>query len=98
MSKYKTLSMCLIHFPVALKDSFKTTADVYTYNTRSASQYKIILPKARTQNYGINSIKYRSAACWNAIVTSFPNEKFHIQSKSVCIKHISKYFIGMYNI
>ena len=84
--------------PVALKDSFKTTAEAYTYNTRSASQYKIILPKARTQNYGINSIKYRSAACWNEIVTSFPNEKFHLQSKSVCIKHISKYFTGTYNI
>ena len=84
--------------PLALKDSFKTAAEVYTYTTRSASQYKIILPKVRTQNYGINSIKYRSAACWNAIVTAFPNDKFHLKSKSVCIKHVSNYFVDTYNI
>ena len=84
--------------PLALKDSFKTAAEVYSYTTRSASQYKIILPKARTQNYGINSIRYRSAACWNAIVSAFPNEKFHLQSRLVCIKHVSKYFIDTYNI
>ena len=85
------------NLPLPLKDSFKIAADTYTFNTRGASQNKMILPKARTQFYGINSIKYQSAAFWNIIVSVFPDEKFHLQSKSICKKIIAKYLIDEYD-
>ena len=85
------------NLPLPLKDSFKIAADTYTFNTRGASQNKMVLPKARTQYYGINSIKYQSAAFWNIIVSVFPDEKFHLQSKSICKKIIAKYLIDEYD-
>ena len=81
---------------MALKNSFQITADTYSFNTRGASQYKLVLPKARTQNYGINSIKYQSAAFWNIIVSVFPKEKFHLKSKPICKKIILKYLFDGY--
>jgi hypothetical protein len=84
------------NLPLPLKDSFKIAADTYSFNTRGASQNKMILPKARTQYYGINSIKYQSAAFWNIVVSVFPDEKFHLRSKSFCKKIIAKYLIDEY--
>ena len=86
------------YLPLPLKNSFNVAADTYSVNTRGASQYKILLPKARTQNYGINSIQYQSAAYWNIIVSTFPDEKFQLKSRSVCKKIVTKYLIDGYNI
>ena len=60
------------NLPSSLKDSFQITADTHSFNTRGASQFKMKLPKARTM-YGINSIKYQSAAFWNIAVNLFPS-------------------------
>ena len=81
-----------------LKNSFQMSVDTYAYNTRAAAcQYKIVLPKVRTQNYGLFSVRYRSAALWNEIVDKFPGEKFHLQSIKVCKEKITKFFIDGYD-
>ena len=82
--------------PNALKNSFQITADLSDHDTRGASQYKIALPKARTQNYGIYSIKYQASAIWNTMVSVYPDEKFQEKSKAICKKFITKHFIDNY--
>ena len=82
--------------PKVLKNSFQIAADLYNHDTRAASQNKMVLPKARTQNYGINSIKYQSVAFWNTMVSVYPEEKFQLKSKSICKKNITKYFVDNY--
>ena len=82
--------------PLPLNNYFQIAAESYPINTRGASQHKLLLPKARTQNYGINSIKYRSTAFWNYMVSLIPEEKFHLQSRYVCKKSITKYLIDTY--
>ena len=86
------------NLPVPLRNSFTIAADTYTYNTREASQsqYKMLLPKVRTQTFGINSIIYQSAGFWNIIVSEFPDENFHRESKFICKKKVTKYFIDQY--
>ena len=82
--------------PLPLNNSFQIAAETHSANTRWVMHHKLLLPKARTQNYGINSIKYRSAAFWNYMVSLLPDEKFQLQSRYVCKKSITKYLIGTY--
>ena len=84
------------NIPLPLKNYFQISADTYSYDTRAAGQHKLVLPKARTQPYGLNSIKYCATAIWNSIVITFPDETFHLQSSNVCKKKITKYFIDGY--
>ena len=85
------------HLPLPLKDSFQIAAETHSINTRGALRHKLLLPKARTQNYGINSIKYQSAAYWNYIVNLSPEEKFYNKSRNTCKKSITKNLIDKYH-
>ena len=85
------------NLPIPLINSFKIAADTYTHDTRGASQCKLLLPKAKTQSYGINSINYQSVGFWNTIVNEFPEENFLLQSKSMCKKKVTTYLINQYN-
>ena len=82
--------------PVALRNLFQMAADTHEINTRGASQCKVTLPKARTQNYGINSINYQSAASWNLFMSILCEENLHRKSKSICTKAITKFFLDSY--
>ena len=85
--------------PVPLRNSFTIAADTFSYNTREASQsqYKMLLPKVRTQPYGINSVHYQSSGFWNIIACEFPDENLHHKSKYICKKKVTKYLIDQYN-
>ena len=85
------------NLPVALTNSFQVAADSYSHNTRGASQFKMALPKVRTLTYGINSIRYRSAADWNLMVSEFPDKTFQRQSKPICKKIIENYILDNYH-
>ena len=82
--------------PLPLKNSFQIAAETHSLNTRGALQHKLLLPKARTQNYGLNSIKYKSAAFWNYIAGILPDKNFYLQTRNVCKKGITKYLIDTY--
>ena len=60
--------------PLPLIDSFEVATD--SFNSRGSLQSKIVLPKVRTVNYGLNSILYRSASFWNLMVSKFPKEVY----------------------
>ena len=77
--------------PSPLLDSFLIVPDVPNSN-----QIGVTLPKVRTQAYGVNSITYRSAATWNTLTSKFPDLKFHEQSKSICKKNITNYYLSNY--
>ena len=81
--------------PLPLLDCFEVASD--TFNSRGSLQSKIVLPKVRTVNYGLNSIRYRSASFWNLMVSKFPKEKFNDQSKYSCKKVLSKHLIDGYS-
>ena len=83
------------NLPLPLRDSFHLVNDSHDFNTRGASQHKMLLPKART-SYGINSITYQSAAAWNFITSTLPKIKFHSVSIAVCKKVITKHYIDNY--
>ena len=85
------------NIPVPLRNYFQISADTYQYDTRAAGQHKLVLPKVRTQPYGLNSIRYCSTAMWNNIVITFPNESFHLQSTYVCKKKITKHLMNGYH-
>ena len=82
--------------PLPFNDYFQTSVETHNINTRGASNYKLLLPKARTQSYGINSITYRSAAFWNYMVTISPEETFHLQRRPLCKQIITKQLIDTY--
>ena len=82
--------------PVALRNSFQMTADIHDFNTRGSAQCKVILPKARTLNYGLNCINYQSSASWNLFMNIFCDKNLHRERKSTCTKVITKYFLDSY--
>ena len=100
----KLQNFCYVHnsingnLPASLRNSFTIAADTHNQNTRGASQFKMLQPKARTQPFGINSIKYQAAGFWNIVANASPEEKFHLQSMSMCKKKVKKYLIDQYNL
>ena len=44
------------NLPCVFNDTLQFSRNIHTYHTRGASQYKIILPKVKTETYGIKSI------------------------------------------
>ena len=82
--------------PEALRNSFQMTSAIHDFDTRGSSQCKVILPKVRTLNYGLNSINYKSAASWNLFMTIFCDKNLHRERRTICTKLITKYFLDSY--
>ena len=86
------------NLPVPLKNAFTVATNTYSHDTRGASNHKMLLPKVRTQPYGICSVKYQSVGFWNIMVSEFPEDKLHLKSKYICKKKITNYFLDQYNL
>ena len=84
------------NLPCVFNDTLQFSRNIHTYHTRGASQYKIILPKVKTETYGIKSITYQSAHFWNYIINIFPEKKLHQQSKAVCKKFVTNSLLQNY--
>ena len=56
------------NLPTSLNYTFKSVLSVHNYNTRGSALNQIALPKERTQVYGLNCVKYKSAQLWNTTV------------------------------
>ena len=85
--------------PLTLRNTYKLISDVTEYpNTRITSTCKLLLPKVRTVNYGINSITYRSVCDWNSFTNIDPDIKLHQLSRFVSKKHIKDHIINTYNM
>ena len=77
-------------------NTFQLSRNLHTYYTRGASQFKINLPKVKTEAYGIKSITYQSAHFCNYMINIFPEKKLHQQSKAVCKKIVTNYLLQNY--
>ena len=84
------------NLPCVFNDTLQFSHNIHTYHTRGASQHKIILPKVKTETYGIKSITYQSAHFWNYIINIFPEKKLHQQSKVVCKKFVTNSLLQNY--
>lgn len=82
--------------PSPLKNQFSVRADHFDPHTRGSALTKLILPKVRTQNFGIYSIKYRATAYWNLIMGNIPDNKFIDLTRNTVKNKISSYFIDIY--
>ena len=81
------------NLPCVFNNTFQLSRNLHTYYTRGASQFKINLPKVKTEAYGIKSITYQSAHFWNYMINIFPEKKLHQQSKAVCKKILTNYLL-----
>ena len=70
--------------------------NIYEYNTRGSLQYNVSVPKARTQLYGIKSIKYQYVQFWNHIMKTFPDRQLQAHSKTVCKKYLTSHLLELY--
>ena len=84
------------NLPIALNKSFELTKNIYEYNTRGSLQYNVSVPKARTQMYGIKSIKYQSVQFWNHIMKTFPDKQLQAHGKTVCKKYLTSHLLELY--
>ena len=82
--------------PNVLSKTFTLAKTKHNYNTRGASCNQVVIPKARTQVFGIKSITYQSAQFWNYIVSLFPQHDFLKKSKYTSKKVITHYLIQAY--
>ena len=84
--------------PTALSNTFTRVQNAHDYNTRGATQFKMVIPAAKTLVYGIRSIFFQAIQIWNYFMSNFQNMKLHEKSKSVCKKAISNHFLDSYKI
>ena len=82
--------------PLPLKNQFLVTTDHREPHTRGASLTKLILPKVKTQNYGIYSIKYKATAYWNLIMGKIPENSFIKVTKTTVKEKLTQYFTDIY--
>ena len=69
------------NIPPVLSENIKPVFNVHNYNTRSAAQYQISLPKVRTQIYGLRSVYYNSIHMWNTFAKKFEKHELHKKSR-----------------
>ena len=83
--------------PSPLKNIFFIRSDHCDLSTRGSTLTKLILPKVRTQNYGIFSIKYRATAYWNLLMGKIPDNKFIDLKRATVKEKIVNYFFENYS-
>ena len=66
---------------------FHKINNAYDYITRSSSNQNLVLPRARTTNYGIKSIKFNGVKLWNELPPAFKilpdSSSFSINVKAI---------------
>ena len=76
--------------PVRFHNFFKSVESVHQYGTRQAGKDDI-LPQKNTSQYGLRSVRYNGAKCWNDIpveIKRLPSVKmFHQTLKTFLFKH-----------
>ena len=83
------------NLPSVLNNNFFFSKNVHNYNTRGSSLNKIMLPKAKTNVYGLKSIRYASSIAWNNIVSCFGDTNLLMKSKHYCKKVITQHLLEM---
>ena len=53
--------------PLSLKTLLTNENDLHIYSTRGSTNHQLALPQVKTINYGLHSIRYRTAKHWNPV-------------------------------
>ena len=80
----------------SLKDSLSSVDSIHIHETRSVSYKLYIVPTARTQIYGVNNIKFKSAEFWNFINKYFHFKQLHTQKRKFCKFFVTNYLLNEY--
>ena len=83
--------------PGPLRNQFLIRGEHCDPSTRGSTLTMLILPKVRTQGYGINSIKYKATAYWNLIMNNIPDNNFINLTKNTVKEKLLTYFFNVYN-
>ena len=77
--------------PVCFHNFFKSVESVHQYGTRQAGKDDIFLPQKNTSQYGLRSVRYCGAKCWNDVpvdIKRSPSVKiFHQKLKTFLFEH-----------
>jgi hypothetical protein len=63
------------NLPKPLMNLIQLLTDKHNIKTRAAEDLKFTLPKVNSVNSGLNSISYKTSACWNTLVSTTFSEK-----------------------
>ena len=56
--------------PLSLTNLLTNENDLHCYSTRTSTNHHLALPQVKTTNYGLHSIRYRTAKHWNSVQNS----------------------------
>ena len=56
--------------PVCFHNFFRSLESVHEYGTRQAGKEDVFLPQKSTSQYGLRSMCYYVAKCWNGILAA----------------------------
>ena len=85
------------NIPGPLRNQFLIRGEHCDPSTRGSTLTMLILPKVRTQGYGIYSIKYKATAYWNLIMNNIPDNNFINLTKNTVKEKLLTYFFNVYN-
>ena len=82
--------------PTVFNDFFQYTNNQHNHLTRDASKNKIITPQVKTTQYGLHSIKYKTAKDWNQIQQKLATFNFQNDylPKSKFVTALKAYFFA----
>ena len=80
------INQCL---PLSLKNLLTIENDLYSYSTRNSVNHQLAMPQVKTTNYGLHSIRYRTAKHWNSVQNSL---KLNFANNFVPSKKLLKAF------
>ena len=78
--------------PEVFENFLQYTAGQHLHNTREANSHKVSIPQTKTTQYGLQSIKYKTAKDWNKMQNKLEfnfNEPY--LSKNKFIKAFKEY-------
>ena len=85
------------NIPGPLRNQFLIRGEHCEPSTRGSTLTMLILPKVRTQGYGIYIAKYKATAYWNLIMNNIPDNNFINLTKNTVKEKLLTYFFNVYN-
>ena len=84
------------HLPSIFTNKFKYLQEIHNHKTRNSTFHCVKLPKSRTLTYGLNSVTGQSVRAWNYLQINYSSDNFHLKSKGMCKRRITKLLLNSY--
>ena len=83
------------NLPDELSNLFKLNSEINKYCTRNVSNEGLFIPKIKTKNFGLNSLKYAAPTTWNSFL-KIDNAINSFKNSQSLNKYLKKYFLTIY--